>query len=315
MWDAGTEANEVPGVGPNQVQQQAAANTGPADPDNTVRLYADDTNDLAGANLGGFTNLTIINSGGTTFDVTLNNTSGNTAYPGILTPMVWAVHDSSVSLFQTGMPVSAGLETLAEDGLPMSLFTALQGIAGVSTTGVSGDGPITSGGAFTASVTADANHRFLSLASMVVPSNDTFAAFGPSGIALLNEDGTPRSDEEIATDIAAEFMAWDAGTERNQAGAAGANQAPRQAAPNTGADEGNGLVRLVTTPDPVWSYPNVSDVIRVTIMPMDPTAVSLDDFGNRERSPALPIALGLAALSFIVGGIIVRRRQKAHQNA
>lgn len=316
VWDAGTEANEVPGVGPNQVQQQAAANTGPADPDNTVRLYADHTNDLAGGNLGGFTNLSIVNSGDMTFDVTLTNSSASTAYPGILTPLLWAVHDNSVMLFQTGMPASAGLESLAEDGDGSTLLTALQGMAGVSASGVAGSGPIMSGGAFTATVTVDADHRYLSLANMVVPSNDTFAAFGPSGIALLNEDGMPRSDEELAADIAAEFIAWDAGTERNQAGAAGADQAPHQSGPNTGADEGNGFVRLLGNNDSVWSYPNVSDVVRVTIIAsMAPTAVSVDDFGSSERSPVLPMAFGFAALGFIIGGIIVRRRQKAHQNA
>ena len=28
LWDAGTEKNEVPGVGPNQAPRQAAPNTG-----------------------------------------------------------------------------------------------------------------------------------------------------------------------------------------------------------------------------------------------------------------------------------------------
>ncbi len=314
VWDAGTEANEVPGVGANQAPRQAAANTGAADENNTVRLYNDHTNDLAGGNLGGFTNLSIVNRSGTTFDVTLTNTSASTAYPGVLTPLLWAVHDNSVMLFQTGMPASAGLQSLAEDGDGSTLLTALQAMTGVSASGVAGNGPIMSGGVFTTTVTVDATHRYLSLANMVVPSNDTFAAFGPSGIALLNEDGTPRSNEEIATDIAAEFIAWDAGTERNQAGAAGPDQAPRQSGPNTGANEGNGFVRLLSNSpqnsDSVWSYPNVSDVVRVTITAMAPTAVSVDDFGSSERTPVLPIALGVAALGLIMGGLIVRRRQK-----
>lgn len=36
VWDAGTEADEEPGTGPNQVQRQAAANTGDADPNTAV---------------------------------------------------------------------------------------------------------------------------------------------------------------------------------------------------------------------------------------------------------------------------------------
>jgi hypothetical protein len=31
LWDAGTEVNEAPGVGPNQAPRQTAANTGPAE--------------------------------------------------------------------------------------------------------------------------------------------------------------------------------------------------------------------------------------------------------------------------------------------
>ncbi|MEZ4832153.1 MAG: spondin domain-containing protein [Caldilineaceae bacterium] len=41
LWDAGTEANEEPGVGENQAPRQSAPNTGPADEDNTVRVVND----------------------------------------------------------------------------------------------------------------------------------------------------------------------------------------------------------------------------------------------------------------------------------
>lgn len=36
IWDAGTEVDEEPGTGPNQVQRQSEANTGEADPDTRV---------------------------------------------------------------------------------------------------------------------------------------------------------------------------------------------------------------------------------------------------------------------------------------
>jgi hypothetical protein len=41
LWDAGSELNEEPGVGPNQAPRQPERNTGPADDDNTVRLVND----------------------------------------------------------------------------------------------------------------------------------------------------------------------------------------------------------------------------------------------------------------------------------
>ncbi len=37
LWDSGTEENETPGVGENQAPRQGDPNTGPADPDDTVR--------------------------------------------------------------------------------------------------------------------------------------------------------------------------------------------------------------------------------------------------------------------------------------
>ena len=88
----------------------------------------------------------------------------------------------------------------------------------------------------------------------------------------MDENGARRSDADIAADIANDLIAWDAGTESNQAGAGGRDQAPRQAAPNTGADEGNGLVRLLN--DPVWSYPQASDTLHITITRVEPTGIS-----------------------------------------
>ncbi len=270
IWDAGTEANEVPGAGPNQVVRQSAPNTGPRDPINHVRLYADPTDDLAGEYAGGFAMVEVAHKADLTFDITVRNTSGETAYPGLLTPVAWAVHGSSMSLFTVGTPASAGLERLAEDGDASLLAAALgsrdivlgSGVANIPV-GRDAPGPLTPGDAYTFEAVADAGNPFLSIASMVVPSNDTFIAFEPSGVRLLTEGGAPRASEEIAADIRSQLRAWDAGTERNQSGAGGPDQAPRQAAPDTGADEGSGLVRRLD--DPVWSYPEVSEVLRMSI--------------------------------------------------
>ncbi|MEM1029073.1 MAG: spondin domain-containing protein [Myxococcota bacterium] len=266
VWDAGTEANEVPGAGANQ-PMQGGPNSGPADPVSGVRIYRDATNDLAGPNVGGFASVTITNTGGSTFQVTLDNTSSG-AFPGILTPVAWAAHSSNIGFFAPGSAASAELEALAEDGNGMMLATLLSGSAEVGDSGVQGTGPIMSGAAYTFSVTADATNRFLSLASMVVPSNDIFVAFPAAGIALLDAQGNVRSDADIAADVAANFQAWDAGTEQNQSGAAGPDQAPQQGTPNTGASEGDGTVRRVTAPA-VWAYPAVDQLIRVTITPMN----------------------------------------------
>jgi len=51
LWDAGTEANEEPGIGANQVIRQSGVDTGPADANTNVRLVNDsftypDTNEI-----------------------------------------------------------------------------------------------------------------------------------------------------------------------------------------------------------------------------------------------------------------------------
>ena len=282
IWDAGTEANEVPGVGPNQAPRQATADSGSPDPIPGVRLYSDSTNDLDtdptndrdGEGAGGFASIVVTNGANPgDFNVTLTNSSDQTVYPGILTPVAYAVHSDDVKIFMPGMPASEGLERLSEDGNFQPLVDMLSAASGVSMAGAqpvadgaTDPGPLMPGHSYSFSVSADSDHPYLSVASMIVPSNDTFFAFEPTGVQLINSDGTPRADAEIAADIAAMRLAWDAGTERNQAGAAGPDQAPRQAGPNTGADEGPATVRLLN--DPVWNYPTASDVVRVTIEPM-----------------------------------------------
>jgi len=98
-----------------------------------------------------------------------------------------------------------------------------------------------------------------------VPSNDTFAALGPMGIALLDTSGNPRSDSDIAADIMTNLAAYESGTEANQGGALGPDMAPYQSAPNTGASEGSGRVRAI---DGVWPFPIVPQLLKVTLTPM-----------------------------------------------
>ena len=59
---------------------------------------------------------------------------------------------------------------------------------------------------------------------------------------------------------------WDAGTEVNQEPGLGPDQAPRQKAPNTGASERK-PVQLVKDVKDGFTYPKVSEVLRVTIAP------------------------------------------------
>ena len=60
------------------------------------------------------------------------------------------------------------------------------------------------------------------------------------------------------------ILLWDAGTEVNERPGIGLYQAPRQSGPDSGMDEG-GNVRQVNDG---YTYPNVSDVLRVVVRPV-----------------------------------------------
>ena len=114
-------------------------------------------------------------------------------------------------------------------------------------------GPVGPGGAYEFSFSASEVER-LTFATMFVQSNDLFYSLMSEGIDLFSMDGEPISGE-----ITAQLALWDAGTEVNQEPGIGSDQAPRQAGPDTGADE-MGVVQLV---EDMYSYPE--GVIRIII--------------------------------------------------
>lgn len=209
---------------------------------------------------------------GTTFTVRVENVSteetaasgGATIGAVPLSPGAYAVHSEPGPLFAAGEPApDNGLESLAEDGSPSALAESLDGRmdvtdGGAFATPVGADepAPIGPGGAYEFSVEAAPGER-LSLATMFVQSNDLFYAPEPRGIGLF--DG----EEPLSGDVTNALGLWDAGTEQNEEPGVGENQAPRQMEADTGPSE-DAPVRLVTDVGDGYSYPYVSDVIRVT---------------------------------------------------
>ena len=169
---------------------------------------------------------------------TLATVLGGGDFATPLAPVVWAVHDSTmgVGVFFTSDEADRGdgLEALAEDGNPALLAESLgdinHGVQAVPD-GADGPGPAFPGGAYTFSFDASPG-QYLSFATMFVQSNDLF--FGPdeAGIALFDD-----MDYPIEGHITAQIDLWDAGTEVNQEPGVGADQPPRQAGPDIGADE------------------------------------------------------------------------------
>lgn len=260
VWDAGTEANQVPGVGPNIAPLQGLPNTGPADPIDTVRRYGDSTNDLAGPMAGGFARIAVraIDQRGT-YEITLTNTSGG-AFPGRLSPVLSVLHRGG-ELFRVGAPASDGIARMAEDGQTDGLARELMSRGRVTVA----QGGIPTGGEYRFTVQADAANRFLNLFTMVVPSNDAFLAFDAQGLELVDAQGRARAASAIEADANRLLVAWDAGSEANQGGGAGPDQPPT--AHEQGADEGSGLVRLVN--DAVFPVPPAGELVRVRIRPLN----------------------------------------------
>lgn len=213
----------------------------------------------------------------TTFRVTVRNVStANTlptdegSQPAPLAPGVWALHTSEAPLFEAGsLDRGHGLEALAEDGNPADLASSLQqGQLDVLDFGVfnqpvgsAGPGPLTPGNAYQFEVTAEPG-TYLSFATMLVPSNDLFYAPDEQGIPLFDATGSPINGVVQPAYI----QLWDAGTEVNQPLGSGSYQAPLQPEPDTGPSE-NGLVQRVRPGFQGQQYPDVSDVIQVTISP------------------------------------------------
>jgi hypothetical protein len=317
IWDAGTEADEELGQGPNQGPRQPAPNTG-ADEHGSVRevTAANEPGLRFIPNAADYLRLTITPSNGGLFDIRLDNVSANATVPSPNSPGVYVITDGDAPIFSAGQPDRGqGLENQSEDGNPVILAHALDttdqqahispGIYVVSATdnpiftagqaqtgngleaqaedgnpatlagsvrmgnfaatgvyntavGAGKTGPIGPGGAFEFSFDA-APGQNLSFASMFGDSNDLFIAPDGHGIALFNAKGQPVSGE-----VTLHLRLWDAGTEVNQQPFTGSDQAPRQAAPNTGASE-SVPVWPVEQRNDGFKTPGVYALVKVTI--------------------------------------------------
>ncbi|MFY8136193.1 MAG: spondin domain-containing protein, partial [Aquimonas sp.] len=157
-----------------------------------------------------------------------------------LTPVWVGFHAGDFALFEIDGTASTGLERVAEDGAVMPLDTLLRaGDAGrTSVTVANPEGfagaPVFEPGSRSESrIELDpARHRFLSYASMVIPSNDAFVGNpGARSIRVFGDDGQPAGPVSF---LVYGDRVWDAGTEANsETDAAFLNQT----APNTGTME------------------------------------------------------------------------------
>jgi hypothetical protein len=196
---------------------------------------------------------------------TLKLSNGTTA-PAPTAPLLWTVTDDGNPLFTPGQADRGqGLERLAEDGNPGVLADYIvQNLKSVVHSGVvtvpsgdNGPGPITPGKAYEFTISAAPGQR-LTLAMMFGQSNDLFYAPGPKAIALFDAKGKP-----LTVDVTSQLQLWDTGTEVNEEPGLGPNQGPRQATPDAGVPEHQGIAHVHDK----YSYPRIADVLRLTITP------------------------------------------------
>lgn len=140
LWDAGTEVNEEPYVGPNTVTKQSAANTGEDENGNVLKI-ADVTNGVAFdyPAVADLIEVSLTYNGGTEFTATievlptaqLETSEGDVPAP--ISPGVWVISNGSDPLFAEGeADYGNGLESIAEDGDPSSLGAYIAANSGVT---------------------------------------------------------------------------------------------------------------------------------------------------------------------------------------
>ena len=139
------------------------------------------------------------------FEITLTNlTAGEPGKGGqIFSPPIFATHFKGDSLAPVGQPAVPALVALAENGDVSGLLEIATSIG--ANTDVADD-IVVPGGSVTVRLRGNVLNASLTVASMLVSTNDGFIA--ASGVPLFDETGMP-----ISTTL--ELMAYDAGSEDN----------------------------------------------------------------------------------------------------
>ncbi len=138
-----------------------------------------------------------------TYEVTITNLTRGQAF----TPQLVATHRGNIRLFELGSPASLAIEKLAEGGdtapLTEDLLAQPNKVSDVTTI----PGLLLPGQSISVEVTASYYHRYISMAAMLIPTNDTFVALNRvrlpyrgsrSVLALAYDSGTEYNDQNCA---------------------------------------------------------------------------------------------------------------------
>jgi len=147
----------------------------------------------------------------TTYEVTVTNATNNVTF----TPIIGVTHTAAASLFEVGEPASVALEELAEGGSPALLeadFDAIRNtVVEIATAaGTPADGPFTAAGqTATFRIRAHQGADRLSMAAMLLPTNDSFMALngvrlpasGSATFAAIGYDAGTELNNQLCSDI------------------------------------------------------------------------------------------------------------------
>ena len=187
-----------------------------------------------------------------------------TGFSSIIGTGIYIVHKTGNPIYTNGTQDRGhGLEVLAEYGNPENLHTFLKGDSSFSEIGVFNNpvgnnvlnlgGKLVPGDKYVFSFEANSGD-YLSIANMLVETNDLFFGFGDGGLELFP------NNIPISGDVTAKIELWDAGTEANEYPGVGGFQ-PLRNGGKEGIDEG-GIVQLVNDE---FTYPAVNELVRVSI--------------------------------------------------
>lgn len=140
-----------------------------------------------------------------TYEVTVTNVTAHQQF----TPLLLATHRPQIGLFTLGSPALPELATLAEQGDVAPLRALLDGSRSVRAT-ATGSGLLGPGQSMSVRIVGHPRHDRLSLAAMLIPTNDAFVALnavplpwpgrGPSvHVARAYDAGSEVNDETCAS--------------------------------------------------------------------------------------------------------------------
>jgi len=137
------------------------------------------------------------------YEVSITNTTKGQTF----TPQLVTTHTKAISLFTLGEPASMSLELLAEGGDTAPLMADIQSMPAKVGEVITVPGLLGPGESTIFEISAYKHQRFLSLAAMMLPTNDGFVALSSvklpkkksvSYFALAYDAGTEKNDQNCA---------------------------------------------------------------------------------------------------------------------